>query len=190
MGFHAISTQLLHNRPNSLTHTSIDRDQTVSYCTKPTVLIALAPSQLPKKSFYVLSSLSEGHTVFQPRLDEQYRVPLPLPSGRFVTLICSTSICPPRPPALAPSSPRRLSQPALWQDRPTSAEPPPNPYLVKEPKNPPTPYCTSPRPSPSYGTNDLASAIESHNTSPYRHQKCSSAAVVVSRTKNRNDQQK
>ena len=99
-------------------------------------MIAPARSQLRRKSFYVLSPLSEGHAVFQPRLGEHYGVPLPRPSGRCVTLICSTSVRPPRPPALAPSSPQRQYRPALWQDQPTSAKPPPKPSPVEEPQEP------------------------------------------------------
>ena len=135
---------------------------------RPIVLITPTPSQLPRKSFDVLSPLSEGHLVFQSWLGEQYEVLLPWPGGRCITLICSTSTLPPCLVALAPSSPRRPNRPVLWKDQPTLKEPLPNPSPIEEPKNLPRPYCTFPEGPPSNGTKGLAAAAKRHNTSPYR----------------------
>ena len=165
---HTQSAQLPHNQPSIPVRTGLGRDQTDSCCTRSAVLIASTPFQLCRKSFYVLSPLSEGHIVFQPRLGEQYRVPLTRPGGRCVTLICYASIRPPRPPALAHFSPWRPSRPAVWQDRPTLVKPPLNPSPVEEPKNPLAPYYTSPRHPTLNGTDGLAGAVEYHSTSPYK----------------------
>ena len=64
MGSHAQSTQLPHSRSSSPAHTGPDRDQAVSCCMRHAVPIVPAHSQLRRKSIYVLSPLSEGHTVF------------------------------------------------------------------------------------------------------------------------------